>query len=238
MTDPAMSAMNRLDPSERAAVGAEDAATRVAELIQRLAPGVIHFAEHRSPKLSPPFDPTRDRYDGRPSRRPPLIVFGAHGTPWSQPLADVIAEVRQHGLVVWRHYPDPRAHPRATLFALAAEAAGTLGKFWTLTRELLHMRHDDLHAAMLRAGVDPERAWTTMGSGVGSERIVEDVAGAVASGVAYAPALYVGDIRYRGELDAASVSQALAAQPLGPSASSALSDGASRRRRRSSERDR
>jgi len=39
-------------------------------------------------------------------------------------------------VVAWRHYPDPVAHPRAGMLALAAEAAAARGRFWALTREL------------------------------------------------------------------------------------------------------
>lgn len=50
-------------------------------------------------------------------------------------------------------------HPRATVLALAAEAAAARGRLWTLTRELLRMRHHDpadLHAAIVRASLGPD----------------------------------------------------------------------------------
>ena len=68
------------------------------------------------------------------------------------------------------------------------------------------MRHGDpadLHAAMLRAGLDPEHAIETMQAGTGTERILDDVASALASGVEYVPTLFVNEQRYPGELDAA-----------------------------------
>jgi hypothetical protein len=55
--------------------------------------------------------------------------------------------VRQHHVdtvrLAWRHYPNPAAHPRAAILALAAEAAASLRKFWVPARELLALRHDD-----------------------------------------------------------------------------------------------
>jgi protein-disulfide isomerase len=50
-----------------------------------------------------------------------------------------------------------------------------------------------------------------MRAGTGSDRIVADVASALASGVTYSPALFVNGERYEGDLDAAQVSAALEA---------------------------
>ena len=66
---------------------------------------------------------------------------------------------------------------------------------------------------MLRAGLDPERALEAMRAGTGADRIVDDVASAVASGVTYSPALFVNGERYPGELDPAAVTAALEAAP-------------------------
>jgi protein-disulfide isomerase len=148
------------------------------------------------------------------------VVFAAHGTPFSRPLVSVLSHVRERHPstvgVAWRHYPDPIAHPRAVMLALAAEAAAARGRFWALTRELLHMRHHDpadLHAAMLRVGLDPERALEAKRAGTGADRISADVASALASGVTFSPALFVNGERYEGALDPAAVSAALEAVP-------------------------
>jgi protein-disulfide isomerase len=76
------------------------------------------------------------------------------------------------------------------------------------------MRHHDpadLHAALLRVGLDPERELEAMRAGRGADRIVDDVAGALGSGVTFSPALFVDGERYEGELDLAAVSAALEA---------------------------
>src|SRR5690349_5180399 len=133
--------------------GAEDAAARVTELIAEVRPSVARLGQDGRPLLSPPVVVTRDHWDGVALTGSVLVVFGAYGTPWSKALERVLAEARRRHLVVWRHYPDPEAHPHAAMFALAAEAGASLGKFWSLTHEMLRMRHDDpaaLHDAMLR----------------------------------------------------------------------------------------
>jgi hypothetical protein len=200
--------------------GAEAAAAELTERLEHVEPSAVHVGADGRPLLSPAFDPGRDRIDGPTPARATLVVFGAHGTPWSRPLASVLSHVRERHSstvgVAWRHYPDPIAHPRAVMLALAAEAAVARGRFWALTRELLHMRHHDpadVHAAMLRVGLDPERAIDAMRAGTGADRIIDDVASARASGVTFSPTLFVNGERYDGELDPVAVSAALEAGP-------------------------
>ena len=195
--------------------GAEAAAAELTERINQVHATAVRVADDGRALLSPPFDAGRDHVDGPVPGHATLVVFGAYGTPASRPLANVLTHVReQHPTadVAWRHYPDPTAHPHAVVLALAAEAAAVRGRFWALTRELLHMHHhapDDLHAAMRRVALDPAHATEAMRAGTGADRIVDDVASALASAVTYSPALFINGERYPGELDPAAVSAAL-----------------------------
>jgi Thioredoxin len=196
--------------------GAEDAAAQLVERLERVPTGAAERAEDGRRLLSPPFAPDRDRIDGSASAQSTLVVFGALGTPSSRPLGKLLTSVREHHrstvAVAWRHYPDPAAHPRAAILALAAEAGASLYRFWPIVHELLRQRHDDprdLRSALLHAGIDPRRAIETMRAGTGIDRIVDDVASARASGVIFSPALFVNGEQYEGELDAAAVSAAL-----------------------------
>jgi NhaA family Na+:H+ antiporter len=193
--------------------GAEDAAARLARRLDALQPTRVVRAADGRPRLSPPLSPARDHIAGPVSARTTLVVFGAFGTPASRHLGRTIERIRERHMattrIAWRHDPDAVAHPRAIMLALAAEAAAAHGHFWALTRELLRLRHDDpqdLHAAMLRAGLDPERTIEAMRAGTGEDRIAENVASALASGVAFSPALFIDDERYEGPLDEATVS--------------------------------
>jgi hypothetical protein len=201
--------------------GAEAAAAQLAERLEQVPAGAANLAEDGRLLLAPPFAPDRDRVDGSAWARSTLVVFGAFGTPASRPLGDLLTSLREHHLgdvrVAWRHYPDPAAHPRAAILALAAEAGASLRGFWPIARELLRLRHDDprdLHSALIRAGLDPQRTLAAMRTGTGSDRIVDDVASARASGVTFSPALFVNGEHYHGGLDPTAVSAAL----LGPSA--------------------
>jgi DSBA-like thioredoxin domain-containing protein len=196
--------------------GAEEAAARLTLRIERMRAGAAARAADGRALLSPPWDAARDHVDGPRAPRATVVVFGAHGTPASRPLATVLAHVRERYptsvAVSWRHHPDPLAHPHAVILALATEAAAARGRFWALTRELLRAAHhdpEDLRAAMRRVGLDPASCLAAMRAGTGAERIVDDVASALDSGVTYAPALFVDGERYEGELDPDTVLGAL-----------------------------
>jgi hypothetical protein len=196
--------------------GAEAAAAQLVERLEQVPAGAAERAEDGRRLLSPPFAPDHDRIDGSAWAQSTLVVFGAFGTPSSRPLGDLLTSLReQHAStlrVAWRHYPDPAAHPRAAILALAAEAGASLHRFWPLAHELLRRHHDDprdLRTALLHAGIDPRRALDAMRGGTGIDRIVDDVASARASGVTFSPSLFVNGEQYRGELDPAAVSAAL-----------------------------
>src|SRR3954469_22448350 len=203
------------------AYGAEAAAADLAERLEQVRSGAVRVTDDGVDLLAPPFTPGRDRVEGPPWARSTLVVFGAHGTPSSRPLGRVLAAVRIRDpatvAIAWRHFPDPAAHPRAAVLALAAEAAAAQGRFWALTRELLSARHHDpidVSQAMVRAGLDPGRTLGAMRAGTGADRIVADTVSALASGVVFTPALFIDGERYRGELDPEAVFDALGAPRL------------------------
>jgi 2-hydroxychromene-2-carboxylate isomerase len=200
------------------AYGAEAAAAALAERLAHVRSSAVRVARDGLDLLAPPFMPGRDRVDGPQWARSTLVVFGAHGTPSSRPLGRVLAAVRTRDptsvAIAWRHFPDPAAHPRAAVLALAAEAAAAQGRFWALTRALLSARHHDptdVSKAMVRAGLDPGRTLGAMRAGTGADRIVADTASALASGVVSTPALFIDGERYGGELEPKAVSAALEA---------------------------
>jgi 2-hydroxychromene-2-carboxylate isomerase len=198
------------------AYGAEAAAAALAEQLAHVRSSALRVAHDGLDLLSPPFTPGRDRVDGSRWARSTLVVFGAHGTPSSRMVGRVLAAIRHREpatvAIAWRHFPNPTAHPRATVLALAAEAAGAQGRFWAMTRELLSARHHDpadLSAAMVRAGLDPARTLGAMRAGTRADRIAADTASALASGVVFTPALFIDGERFRGELEPEAVSAAL-----------------------------
>jgi 2-hydroxychromene-2-carboxylate isomerase len=204
------------------AYGAEAAAADLAERLEQVRSRAPRVSDDGVALLSPPFTPGRDRVEGPQWAGPTLVVFGAHGTPSSRTLGRVLAAVRTShpatAALAWRHFPDPAAHPRAVVLALAAEAAAAQGRFWALTRELLSARHHDpieLSAAMVRAGLDPARTLDAMRAGTGADRVVADTTSALASAVVYTPALFIDGERYLGELEPKAVCAALVGRSNG-----------------------
>ena len=196
--------------------GAEQAAHRLAERLAHIDRDAVRRAAGGGSELFPVFSLTRDHFDGPPWARAAIVVFASFGAAASRPLGPILAAIKEHHpntvSVSWRHRPDPRDLGLSAMFALAAEAAAVRGHFWPLTRELLKLRHFepvDLHRALLRAGLDPELTVDAMRAGTGADRIADDVASALASGVAYPPALFVNGERYRGDLEPAAVLAAL-----------------------------
>jgi protein-disulfide isomerase len=168
------------------------------------------------PLLTPSLDLSRDHIEGPRWASASLLVFGSYGTPASRRLGALLQQLREEHpatlRVAWRHLPEPQRHPRTAGLALAAEAAAAEGRFWTMHRELLAMRHDDpedLHAAARRAGVDFYRLLDHMRAGVGADRVVSDLESAAASGAVTVPTLFVNGERFSGRLGAATVWAAL-----------------------------
>jgi protein-disulfide isomerase len=175
-----------------------------------------HTTKAGTPALTPPISDSRDHIEGPPWASYSLVVFGSYGTPASRPLGRLLQQLREtHPAslrVAWRHLLDTRTHSRAAGLALAAEVAATQGRFWSMNRELLAMRHydlEDLHAAARRAGIDYYRLLDRMRERVGADRLRSDLASARASAVVSVPTLFVNGERFSGDLDAASVGAAL-----------------------------
>jgi Thioredoxin len=196
--------------------GAEPTAARLAARLTRIKPHPARVAADGEILLTPALTPGHDRIAGPATADATVVVFGAHATPSARSLGTVIDAVRQRHPatvgVAWRHHPDPAAHPHAVVLALAAEAAAQAGKFWTLTRQLLRLRHhdpEDLHRAILRSSLDPDHTLAAMRRAAGQDRIADDVASALASAVTHTPALFIAGKRYRGELRVAPVLAAI-----------------------------
>jgi hypothetical protein len=193
-------------------LGAAVAVAALEDRIRASRAALTSPPAHRSAVLTPPLSDRRDHVDGPESASLEIVVFGAYGTAASRALGRLLARLRGARpaalRIAWRHLPDPDAHPHATALALAAEAAAAEGRFWSMNRELLALRHYDLvgvqHAAR-RAGVDFDRLLSLMRAGVGAERVADDVASGLASSVAGAPTLFINGEPFDGGLDADAV---------------------------------
>lgn len=110
-------------------------------------------------------------------------------------IREALEEMGDRLLVVYRHLPSPRTHPRAVPAALAAEAAARQGRFWDMHDRLFanqdRLGRDDLleHAADL--GLDVDEVALAIDEERGAARIEEDVDTALRSGVTGTPGFFV-----------------------------------------------
>lgn len=97
--------------------------------------------------------------------------------------------------LVYRHFPLEEVHPNALHAALAAESAGTQGKFWQMHDLLFdnqaHLKLRHLHSFAERLELDMERYGVDMDGQVYLQRVREHIDGGVRSGVRATPTFFV-----------------------------------------------
>ncbi|GAA1794264.1 Na+/H+ antiporter NhaA [Actinomadura chokoriensis] len=166
--------------------------------------------------LAAPVDPERDHIRG-PARAPVTVVeYGDFECPYCGQAEDVIRELLAgHGDVryVWRHLPLTDVHPQAQMAAQAAEAAAEQGAFWEM-HDLLLQRQDalqpkDLVRYAAELGLDVDRFRADLRTGLGTDRIAEDVDSADLSGVSGTPTFFVNGRRHMGAYDIADLTAAV-----------------------------
>ena len=97
--------------------------------------------------------------------------------------------------LVWRQFPLEEVHPHALNAALASEAAGGQGRFWSMHDLLLanqpHLKLTQLRGYAERVGIDVARYDAEMNDGIYLQRVREDIEGGSASGVRATPTFFV-----------------------------------------------
>jgi protein-disulfide isomerase len=152
-----------------------------------------------------------------------VIVFWDYLAPGASTLAAALGElhrmrpVREAALQL----PIADARPLSLLAALAVEAARAQGQFWAAHDRLLEHPPKGERAVLALAELveDRERFRAAVDGGSGRQRILKHIRLAAASGVAGAPAVFVGAASYFGEYDADDLASALddaAARPSEP----------------------
>jgi Na+/H+ antiporter NhaA len=168
--------------------------------------------------LDPPVDPARDHIRG-PVDAPLILVefadFECHFCGQATGVVDVLR--RRFGdelRYVFRHLPLTDTHEHAELAAEASEAAAAQGRFWDY-HDILFQHQDELEFEDLLgyAGdldLDVERFARELEHGVHSDRVLQDVVSAEASGARATPTFFVGGRRHAGRHDAEMLAAAIA----------------------------
>ena len=178
-------------------------------------------ANHR---LLRPIDRRRDHIRGGSARgrRVTVVIYGDYLCPYCRTLRTVLERLRQalgeRMVYTFRHFPNERAHPGATLMSMGAEAAGRQGRFWDM--------HDALYAyeapldrnALLQIAaslhLDLPRFTKDLEDPKLRRRVEQNLADGRANGVSATPTIFVDGLRYDGAWDFYSMLESLE-RPVG-----------------------
>lgn len=166
-----------------------------------------------------PFDAQRDHYRGRPDAPMVIVEYGDFECPFCSratgSVDEVLAELGDDVVWVWRHLPLVRVHPHAREAAEAAEAADRQGRFLDLAQVMFarqdHLEREDLLAYADELGMDVDRFARDLEDGDVSRRVQDDVDDADLMDLLSTPTFFVNGKRHVGPYDAASLVTALRA---------------------------
>jgi protein-disulfide isomerase len=159
----------------------------------------------------------RDHGQGPADAPVTLVEYGDYECPHcgrAYPIVKAVQRSMGNDLrFVFRNFPLTKSHEHAEHAAEMAEAAGHEGKFWQM-HDLLFEHQDALedealvgYAASL--GIDPAWAAAALVQGLFRERVRDDFASGVKSGVNGTPTFFINDARYDGLLHPTALLEAL-----------------------------
>ncbi len=106
---------------------------------------------------------------------------------------------------VFRNFPLIEVHPRADSVAQALEAAAAQGYFWEMHDRFYEHQHEleglDLAAHAEEVGLDVDQWKKDMKEARFRDRVREDVATGLSSGVTGTPTFFINGTRYDGPFD-------------------------------------
>jgi protein-disulfide isomerase len=174
--------------------------------------------EEESPRLTLPVG-SRDHIQGPANAPVTLVEYGDYECPYCGAAYPIVKEVQQRLgerlRFVFRNFPLANMHPHATLAAEAAEAVGAEGKFWemhdTLYEHQSALTEADLVGYARELGIGTQKFTTALHGPTGAERVREDFASGIRSGVNGTPTFYIDGVRYNGSYELEELLEALGA---------------------------
>jgi protein-disulfide isomerase len=164
--------------------------------------------EDESPRLTIPVSP-KDHVQGLANAPVTLLEYGDYECPYCGAAYPIVKEVQKRlgGQLrfVFRNFPLANMHPHATLAAEAAEVVGALDHFWEMHDMLYEhqsaLAEPDLVGYARKLGVDPAKFVAELRRSVYAERVREDFASGVRSGVNGTPTFYINGVRHNGSYE-------------------------------------
>jgi protein-disulfide isomerase len=199
------------------------------------------MADDESPRLTVPVGP-KDHVQGSASAPVTLLEYGDYECPYCGAAYPIVKEVQKRLgnelRFVFRNFPLANMHPHATLAAEAAEVVGAEGKFWEMHDSLYEhqtaLTEADLAGYARKLGVDTAKFTTELRRPVYAERVREDFASGVRSGVNGTPTFYINGARHNGSYELEELLEAIGAgRSSGAGDKGAGKTGSSRERKRS-----
>ena len=170
-------------------------------------------------RLRRPLERSRDHVRGAGDAAGAIEVVGYQDflCPYCRRLREVFARLRRtlgdRLVYAFRHFPNERVHPGATLVSRAAEAAARQGRFWEMHDRLFDREppfsREDLSTLARDIGLDIERFERDLDAGDVAGRVQEDIDDGLRHGVTGTPTLFVDDVRYDGAWDFYSMLEAI-----------------------------
>jgi protein-disulfide isomerase len=173
-----------------------------------------------TPSLKPLLGP-HDHILGPPNARLVMVEYGDFQCPHcarAHPIVrQIIARLGDELTFGFRHFPLAKIHLQARLAAQAAEAAGAQGKFWEMHDLLFQnqerLEGDDLVQYAADLELDVKRFGDELSAGVYLQRVQEDFASGIRSGVNATPTFFIHNKRFNGGYELDSLMDALNAPP-------------------------
>jgi protein-disulfide isomerase len=151
-----------------------------------------------------------------------LVMYGDYQCLISADVNRVIKVIRRqltmahgenHLCFIFRHFPQIQIHPQAQHAAEAAEAAATQGQFWQM-HNILFAHQQELGNGYLveyanHLKLDIPHFLQDISKQVHIDRIEEDIASGLQSGVTSTPALFINGSRYSGHWNMAQLMTAI-----------------------------
>ena len=139
-----------------------------------------------------------------------LLEYGDYECPYCGQAFPIVEEVRRRLgdrlRFVWRNFPLTQSHPHAEHAAEVAEAAAAQGRFWPMHDWLFRHQFalDDraLFDGAQEIGIDVDRVRSELSLGTHRERVRDDFAGGIKSGVNGTPTFYINGVRHDGDYGA------------------------------------
>jgi NhaA family Na+:H+ antiporter len=175
---------------------------------------------HAGPKLrlQQEVNPERDHIRGEATADAVIVVgYQDFLCPYCRRLRQVFRRLRDalgdRLVYVYRHFPNERANPGATLAAQAAEAAARQGRFFEMHDAIfdreLPIGRAELTEMARAIGLDVDRFERDLASDEVRARVEQDLADGRKNGVTGTPTLFVDGVRYDGAWDFYSMLESL-----------------------------